>query len=243
MCLRKLQKLANGQTGHETAQLPTLLKSWDEFQERADLIWNNAREYNEEGSEIVELAETLEEHFKNCLNKAKAAVDEPLVKKPLKLLLKDNKPQDPAPTPQLKLTQPKPPPKTSGISVDNEALKRQQELVNAGMSGQKQTPDVQKSSSVTRVNGSEPPSTNGVGVKRETSHAASPKPVSGLPNGTPAPPTTAAATATPQIPNTTPRPPVAPTPAAVPVPPAYSSSNFTSQIRPSGKGTPSPRIR
>ena len=236
MCLRKLQKSANGQRGHEPPQPNTLLKSWDEFQQRAELIWNNAREYNEEGSEIVEMAEQLEEYFHERLAEAKAVVEGPQVKKPLKLVMKDNKTPDPAHTPHLKLTQPKPP-KAAGMSIDNEALKRQQELVSAGMSGQRRASDLNRAASQGRTNGLEGTAVNG--IKRESSHASSPKLAATLPNGTHAQPMAPPSTSTPRVASASPRPPAIIPPAVVapPPPPTYSSSNFNSQIRATGKGS------
>lgn len=35
-------------------------KSWEAFEEQTSLIWRNAREYNEEGSDITLLAGELE---------------------------------------------------------------------------------------------------------------------------------------------------------------------------------------
>ena len=40
----------------EKGQFP----SWDAFAEEMRLIWNNAKEFNEEGSQIYQFAEALE---------------------------------------------------------------------------------------------------------------------------------------------------------------------------------------
>ena len=58
--LKALQKQARGAKGHARPTGATLLKSWNAFEEEASYIWRNAREYNEDGSEIVRLANDLE---------------------------------------------------------------------------------------------------------------------------------------------------------------------------------------
>lgn len=55
----------------------TELKSWAAFEEKAQLLWNNAYFYNEEGSEIYELAEELEKVFRTQFKKASAVVPDP----------------------------------------------------------------------------------------------------------------------------------------------------------------------
>lgn len=46
--------------GREKPTGQTLLKSWQAFEQENSYIWNNAREYNEDESEISELASILE---------------------------------------------------------------------------------------------------------------------------------------------------------------------------------------
>ena len=58
--LKALQKQVRGAKGHAPPKGATLLKSWNAFEEEASYIWRNAREYNEDGSEIVRLADQLE---------------------------------------------------------------------------------------------------------------------------------------------------------------------------------------
>ena len=58
--LRGLQKLVRGIKGHAPPSGSTLLKSWKAFEEEASFIWKNAREYNEDSSEIVRLASILQ---------------------------------------------------------------------------------------------------------------------------------------------------------------------------------------
>ncbi|KAJ0303451.1 hypothetical protein COL5a_011351 [Colletotrichum fioriniae] len=77
MSLRKLQKITKGVRGRNEATGTTDLKSWAAFEETASLLWDNAKYYNEEGSEIYELARELQEFFADEIKKAKAVVPEP----------------------------------------------------------------------------------------------------------------------------------------------------------------------
>ena len=60
VCLKSVQKAVKGVKGREKPTGQTLLKSWQAFAEENSYIWNNAREYNEDESEISELAGILE---------------------------------------------------------------------------------------------------------------------------------------------------------------------------------------
>lgn len=60
MSLRKLQKATKGVHGRNEATGISDLKSWAAFEEAASLLWDNAKYYNEEGSEIYELARELQ---------------------------------------------------------------------------------------------------------------------------------------------------------------------------------------
>ncbi|KAL2876652.1 hypothetical protein SGCOL_008018 [Colletotrichum sp. CLE4] len=77
MSLRKLQKITKGVRGRNEATGTSDLKSWAAFEETASLLWDNAKYYNEEGSEIYELARELQKFFADEIKKAKAAVPEP----------------------------------------------------------------------------------------------------------------------------------------------------------------------
>ncbi|KAL2058243.1 hypothetical protein ABVK25_001861 [Lepraria finkii] len=129
--LKSTQKLVRGIKGREPPTGTTFLKSWQAFEEEVGYIWQNARTYNEDGSDISELAGELEEYFHTRLAEAKRTVQEP-------------------PQPRVKLRMPAKSPEPSKItlkfggqkpsgpvamSVDNEALKRQQDLVRAGANG------------------------------------------------------------------------------------------------------------
>ncbi|KAL9611018.1 MAG: hypothetical protein Q9167_004299 [Letrouitia subvulpina] len=132
--LKGVQKAVRGIKGRDKPTGVSLFKSWNAFEEEINFIWNNARQYNEDGSEISKMAEALEEskiiHFSS--SKAKAAVSEPPQPK-VTLRMPAKEPDPPKIT--LKFGTQKINGST-GVSVDGEALKRQQELVNAGASGQ-----------------------------------------------------------------------------------------------------------
>ena len=57
--LKKLQKLVKGVHGRGDATGVSDFKSWTAFEEKASLLWENAFYYNEEGSEISEMAREL----------------------------------------------------------------------------------------------------------------------------------------------------------------------------------------
>ncbi|KAF3764690.1 Bromodomain-containing protein [Cryphonectria parasitica EP155] len=77
MSLKKLWRAVKGMQGRGGATGISHFKSWAAMEERASLLWNNAFYYNEEGSEISELAKELKDAFYEQLNEAKACVEEP----------------------------------------------------------------------------------------------------------------------------------------------------------------------
>ncbi|PHH67317.1 hypothetical protein CDD81_80 [Ophiocordyceps australis] len=77
MSLKKLQKMVKGIHGRNGATGVSVFKSWSAMAEKAKLLWTNAMYYNEEGSEIFELALELQKAFEDELKKAQLAVPEP----------------------------------------------------------------------------------------------------------------------------------------------------------------------
>ncbi|KAH0559974.1 hypothetical protein GP486_003504 [Trichoglossum hirsutum] len=75
--LRGLEKLVRGIQGRNEATGVSVFKNWKDFEDEVSYIWRNARQYNEDGSEITELAGQLEAFFKRRLVDAKKAVPEP----------------------------------------------------------------------------------------------------------------------------------------------------------------------
>jgi hypothetical protein len=144
MSLTAVQKKVRGVVGREQPTGHTLLKSWDALANAMALIWKNARDYNEDGSDIYNLSIELEEFFYKRLAEAKAKVDEPPQPK-LKLNMSAGAP---APRQQLKLKLRQSPGSesntpgarssaTPGVIVDNDALLRQQRHVMDSMGGPK----------------------------------------------------------------------------------------------------------
>lgn len=57
--------------------MQTDFKTWDAFEDEVSYIWRNARDYNEDGSDIFNLSIEFEDLFKERLAIAKSQVDEP----------------------------------------------------------------------------------------------------------------------------------------------------------------------
>lgn len=127
-----MQKLVNGITGRDRNTGKTVFKSWQSFEEEVSYIWNNARLYNEDRSLISQTATVLEKYFLKRLAEAKRVVDEPPQPK-VKLKMSAPTSTDQSSKVLLRLGATKPG-STSGVAVDSEALKRQQQLVAAGSS-------------------------------------------------------------------------------------------------------------
>lgn len=60
MSLKKLQKKVKGIDGKNGTAGISDLKTWTAFEEEASYIWKNAWHYNEDGSEISNLAKDLQ---------------------------------------------------------------------------------------------------------------------------------------------------------------------------------------
>ncbi|KAL9001836.1 MAG: hypothetical protein Q9188_005210 [Gyalolechia gomerana] len=186
--LRSVQKAVQGVRGRDKPTGTSNFKSWATFEEETSCIWKNAYHYNEDGSDISEAATLLKEYFYRRLEEAKMVVAEPPQPK-VKLRMPAKSPEPPKIT--LKFGGSKPS-VTAGVSVDNEALKRQQDLVNAGMNGQASirasprnppggpqnvptangVPSLQRTSQERRSGSGDRPAING--VKTETSMGQSP---------------------------------------------------------------------
>lgn len=95
------------------------IADWNALAREVRLIWSNAKEYNETGSAIYEMAEGLEEWFEEKVQAAGADS----AKVPQRLSLSQPKKSGL----KLKLGGATPTPSFSGGSVDNDALRRQRE--------------------------------------------------------------------------------------------------------------------
>ncbi len=60
LSIKKLQKQVLGVQGRGEGSGMTEFRSWAAFEEKARLLWTNAYKYNEDGSDIFELARELE---------------------------------------------------------------------------------------------------------------------------------------------------------------------------------------
>ncbi|CEO58520.1 hypothetical protein PMG11_03239 [Penicillium brasilianum] len=113
--LRTIQKQVRGTDSRKNPSKTTAFPTWKSFEEEVAYIWRNAREYNEDGSDISMLAGILEEYFKRRVTEAKKHVPDPT---------------------QTSETPSKDEGVSSGVTVDKESLKRQQELVRTGSASQ-----------------------------------------------------------------------------------------------------------
>ncbi|KAJ5246958.1 hypothetical protein N7468_001941 [Penicillium chermesinum] len=112
--LRSIQKKVRGTDTRKKGTKMTAFPTWHAFEEEVSYIWRNAREYNEDGSEISKLAGVLEGYFKQRVIEAKKLVPDHI----------QQNHEVPEATPP------------SGVAVDNESLKKQQELVRKGSASQ-----------------------------------------------------------------------------------------------------------
>ncbi|KAH0333115.1 Bromodomain-containing protein, partial [Aureobasidium melanogenum] len=75
--LTSVRKRVRGQHSRGPATMQTDFKTWDAFEDEVSYIWRNARDYNEDGSDIFNLSIEFEDLFKERLAIAKSQVDEP----------------------------------------------------------------------------------------------------------------------------------------------------------------------
>lgn len=67
MSLKKMWRAIQGMQGRGGATGVSLYKSWATMEQEANLLWTNAQYYNEEGSEIYELAGELKVNLPGCI--------------------------------------------------------------------------------------------------------------------------------------------------------------------------------
>ncbi|KAI4834231.1 Bromodomain-containing protein [Aureobasidium sp. EXF-8845] len=78
MSLTAVRKRVRGQHGRGAATMQSDFRTWDAFAEDVSYIWRNARDYNEDGSDIYNLSVELEDMFNERLATAKKQVNEPV---------------------------------------------------------------------------------------------------------------------------------------------------------------------
>lgn len=235
--LTALKKKTKGQHGREKPTGISDFKSWDAFEDEVSYVWKNAKTFNEDGSEISDLAGTFEEYFRERLALAKQQVEGP--QQPPKITLKGR------PKPVLHLgakNSPAPPSTTPGVTVDSDALARQKQAVQAGMNGHqtpvphrpsmpppsRSTSQVPTSTPMRRTQSGQASSPlTAAAVKSEKSVAPSPSLAnarlpSAAPEVRPPQPTTSMPPPAPRVPSASPRPTQTPLPAtqAAPYTPA-----------------------
>ncbi|KAF1997634.1 Bromodomain-containing protein [Amniculicola lignicola CBS 123094] len=140
MSLSAVQKKVRGVIGRNAPTGVSVYTGWNVFEDDMRLIWNNAREYNEDGSDIYQLSIEFETAFMKRLAEAKAKVEEPpqpklklnmpaaAPKQQLRIKLRQSPGSDPN-TPTARSSA------TPGVVVDREALLRQQRHVHDSMNG------------------------------------------------------------------------------------------------------------
>ncbi|CAG7958789.1 unnamed protein product [Penicillium salamii] len=75
--LRSIQKKVRGTDSRKNTSKTTAYPTWQSFEEEVGYIWRNAREYNEDDSEISALAGILESYFGQRVAEAKKLVPNP----------------------------------------------------------------------------------------------------------------------------------------------------------------------
>lgn len=145
--LKAVEKHIIGKVGRLPPTGVSAYPTWDALEKELSYVWSNCREYNEDGSEMYNLAGEFEETCKSRIALARsqvpgpkgttiklnmsAAASAPSKNPTLKLKLGGSRPSpSPAPTAEKNSDR-----GTPGIVVDNDALKRQQDMVAASTNG------------------------------------------------------------------------------------------------------------
>ena len=215
--LTALKKRTKGVHGREKPTGVSDFKTWDAFEDEVSYVWKNAKTFNEDGSDIFNLATEFEEYFNERLALAKQQVEGP--QQQPKITLKGR------PKPVLHLgAKPSPAPlSTPGVSVDNDALARQKQAVQAGINGNQSTttpvphrPSIPPSRSASQIPSATP-------AKKAQSHQPSSPALTTAPVKAEKPVVPSPALATPRLPSVVPvvpevKQPSQPTAASMPPP-------------------------
>ncbi|KAJ5753842.1 uncharacterized protein N7511_007995 [Penicillium nucicola] len=147
--LRSIQKKVRGTDSRKNSSRATAYPTWNSFEEEVGWIWRNAREYNEDDSDISVLAGILERHFKERVAEAKKLVPDQLqmdgnLEMPrIKLKMGTGMPEPAAQRLSLKLSAQASDTafkdnnhQSSSVAVDEELLTRQQGHVRTESIGQ-----------------------------------------------------------------------------------------------------------
>ncbi|KAJ6013260.1 hypothetical protein N7540_007851 [Penicillium herquei] len=148
--LRSIQKKVRGTDGRKKGTGMTAFPTWQSFAEEVSYLWRNAREYNEDGSEIAALAGVMEEYFNQRLAEVRRIVPDPIQvdghPELPRIKLKVGTKQSESGPQRLTLkmagqtSEPSKDNKTpSGVTVDNDSLKRQELTRTESMSQEADT--------------------------------------------------------------------------------------------------------
>lgn len=91
MSITSIRKQTRGEHGRKDPSFVSDFKSWASFEEAISLLWENAYFYNDDDSEIFQVAKQLEAFTKAEIKKAKAVVTEPVQTK-IKLKVSSDQP-------------------------------------------------------------------------------------------------------------------------------------------------------
>lgn len=154
--LKQILKRVHGWHSRDEQTGVTDFRSWDAFEHEVARVWDNARKYNEDGSEMYQLAGELEQEFKRRLNEAKESVEEPAQPK-IKLNMGDAR--QPSSGLKLKLGSQKqsPAPITNSVKQPGSGsppLSAGQSASNGTPAAQPKPPSVRPGSSQARSTGS-----------------------------------------------------------------------------------------
>ena len=131
------------------------ITDWDSLAREVRLVWDNAKEYNEPGSDIYEMTEALETWFEE---QAQAAGAGPRVKLPRLSLSQPKKTGI-----KLKMGTSTPTANISGGAVDSESLRRQKEEMSQALNR------VNRANSRTLPNGTPAPTSSATSMRRSLS--------------------------------------------------------------------------
>lgn len=164
MSLTAVRKRVRGQHGRGAATSQSDFKTWDAFADEVSYIWRNARDYNEDGSDMFNLSVELEDLFNERLAIAKSQVSEPVQPK-----IKLNAPR---PKPVLHLGA-KASPAPKGSLADEQTTNGTPAAPGSSAAPSRSTSQVPTALKATSATASSPSATTAA-VKTEKAVAASP---------------------------------------------------------------------
>lgn len=230
MSITAFRKLTRGEHGRKDATFVSDFRSWAAFEESCSLLWENAYFYNDDDSEIFQVAKELEKFCKAEIKKAKDAVEEPpQTKIKLKVNNEQAAPSSKKITIQVgnrggSIESPAP---TTARSLDSRDSEQPAPIAaNSVQALSGTTPAVDR---VRSISAASPAPSAPNGIKKEDTARSTPTPVTAQANGTPA-------AARPAGLSTAQFQPIPQAQPAAPVPPPVVGPNYNHRYRPEGKG-------